>query len=205
MSALNMNKKVDIKNIIIIVLAIMIIIEAFIIGTTISYNSTSKNKTDIFVHAETIDDINQLKINDKPLIVIFGADYCPACINYKPYIKEIAELYNDDVVIKFVDTVDCEMIRDDYNIEFIPSTLIFDKYGSPYKPSKELTAIKSDEETGDRQYVSSEYTIAKDGQFDYNDQFEYGIDKNGNHAYTKFVGLLDMIQFEEIIIELIEE
>ena len=198
-----MNKKFDLKNIAIVILGIIIIIEAFIIGTQIKQKEDIDSRDSVFIQAQTIDEINALKQENKPLIVVFGADYCPTCINYKPYIKEMAELYGDQVDIKYVDTVDCEDIRDDYNIEFIPSTLFFDKEGNPYKPSKDLEVIRSDEKTDDRQYISSEYVIAEDGHFDYNDQFEYGLDKNNNHAYTKFVGLLDMLQLEEIIIELI--
>ena len=201
-----MNKKFSLKSTIIVILFLTVIVESFIIGYSSQRNKTTENKSDVFIHAETIEDINELKYNDKPVIVVFGADYCPTCINYKPYIKEIAELYSDKVIVKYVDTVDCEGIRDDYNIEFVPSTLIFDKYGMPYKPSKELDVVRSDEEIEDdeREYISSEFTIAETGQFDYSDQFEYGLDKNNNHAYTKFVGLLDMLQLEEIIIELIE-
>lgn len=202
MSVINMIKRFDIKSIIIVILSVLIIIETFIIGMTISSDKSPKN--DMYLHAETIDDINQLRTNGKPLIIMFGADYCPACINYKPYIQKISDLYGEDVIIKIVDTVDYEMIRDDYNIEFIPSTLIFDKNGNPYKPSKDLDVTKSDEDAGEREYVSSEFTIAEDGHLEYNDQFEYGLDKNNNHAYTKFVGLLDMLQLEEIIMELIK-
>ena len=198
-----MNKKFDLKNIAIVILGIIIIIEAFFIGTQMKSKEDVESRDSVFIQAQTIEDINALKQENKPLIVVFGADYCPTCINYKPYIKEMAELYGDQVDIKYVDTVDCEDIRDDYNIEFIPSTLFFDKEGNPYKPSKDLEVIRSDEKTDDRQYISSEYVIAEDGHFDYNDQFEYGLDKNNNHAYTKFVGLLDMLQLEEIIIELI--
>ena len=198
-----MNKKFDFKNIAIVILGIVIIIEAFIIGTQMKPKKDVGSRNDVFIQAQTIEDINALKQENKPLIVVFGADYCPTCINYKPYIKEMAELYGDQVDIKYVDTVDCEDIRDDYNIEFIPSTLFFDKDGNPYAPSKNLEVVRSDEKTDDRQYISSEYVIAEDGYFDYNDQFEYGLDKNNNHAYTKFVGLLDMLQLEEIIIELI--
>lgn len=200
-----MNKKFDIKNISIVILGIIIIIEAFVIGTQIKPKEDVGSRDDVFVQAQTIEDINVLKQENKPLIVVFGADYCPTCINYKPYIKEMAELYSEQVDIKYVDTVDCEDIRDDYNIEFIPSTLFFDKEGNPYKPSKDLEVIRSDEKTDDRQYISAEYMIAEDEHFDYNDQFEYGLDKNNNHAYTKFVGLLDMLQLEEIIIELIQD
>ena len=198
-----MNKKFDLKNIAIVILGIIIIIEAFIIGTQIKQKEDIDSRDSVFIQARTIEDINALKQENKPLIVVFGADYCPTCINYKPYIKEMAELYGDQVDIKYVDTVDCEDIRDDYNIEFIPSTLFYGKDGNPYAPSKDLEVIRSDEKTDDRQYISSEYVIAEDGHFDYNNQFEYGLDKNNNHAYTKFVGLLDMLQLEEIIIELI--
>ena len=67
--------------------------------------------------ADTMDEINELKTEGKPIIVVFGADYCPTCVSYRPYIKELNRIYGEGIVIKYIDTVEHESIRKEYNIE----------------------------------------------------------------------------------------
>lgn len=195
-----MNKKFDIKNIIILCLSLIILIET-IFG--FSYiNSLNKNdeSTNLFYDADTIEEIDELKKYGKPMIIVFGADYCPSCINYKPYIKEFAELFGDEIIVKYVDTVEHESIRDEYNIEFVPSTLFFDENGQPFTPSSDIDLLPNDEIVDERMYVSEHYTISDQS----NELFEYGVNENNEICYSKYVGILDMIQLEEIALELIK-
>ena len=189
------------KNILIFLLLTVIVVETIVGFTYIN----SIKKTDIFYHADTTEEIDELRTLGKPLIVVFGADYCPTCINYKPYVKECAELFDDNVIVKYVDTVEHESIRNEYNIEFVPSTLFFDANGNPYQPSSKLSVEAYDEEViEDREYVSDQFRIADKDELDLNVNFEYGLTENNELGYTKYVGLLDIIQLEEIIFDLMK-
>jgi len=200
-----MERRSDIRNIIIARLFLTIILESAIGARYIeTLKDTVKEPEDIIYHAETTGEIDELRTMGKPVIVVFGADYCPTCINYKPYVKEIANLFGDEVIVKYIDTVEHEPIRKEYNIELIPSTLLFDKDGNVYEPSTDLNVTKSDEIIDERRYISDEFRIAEEGEILLNDQFEYGMNKANDLSYCKFVGLLDMIQLEEIILELIK-
>ena len=50
-----------------------------------------EENTDFEYDADTLEDIDKLKGQNKPIIIMLGADYCPTCKNYKPYVKEMYE------------------------------------------------------------------------------------------------------------------
>lgn len=200
-----MTKKFDLKSVIIVVLLLLLALETFFGFSYInSIKSDTQTSIDITFDASTMEEIDELRNQGKAVIVVFDADYCPTCINYKPYVKEIANLYQEDVIVKYVDTVDHEEIRKEYNIELIPSTIFFDKDGNVYKPALDLNVTSSNETIDERRYVSDDIQIADVTELNVNQQFEYGINQDQEIVYCKFVGLLDLIQFEEIIIELIQ-
>lgn len=199
-----MNKKFDFKSITIVLLIFVILVET-VAGFTYINNLTKKNSENIFYHADTIEEINELKKEGKPLIVVFGADYCPMCINYKPYVKEFDELFSGEVIVKYIDTVEHEAIRKEYNIELVPSTLFFDKNGEPFNPSSELSLPMNDEIIEERNYISEQFKIANNEELNLNNQFEFGITENKEIGYCKYVGILDLIQLEEIFLELIRQ
>lgn len=198
------------KDIVIYLLIGLLLLETILGGSYfIFYNKNVKQSGDIWENVilhevSSVEDIDEWRNDGKPFMVIFGADYCSACINYKPYIKAIADSYAGEVIVKYVDTEENESIREVYNIEAIPSTLFFEKDGTPYEPSQELDVTKEEEAGEERNYVSEQFRIAKDNEVLFNDQFEYGMDNNGELAYCKFQGFLDMIQLEEICMELIQ-
>ena len=184
-------------------------------------------KFDIECDADSIEDIEMLKEEGKPLIVVFGADYCPTCVSYKPYVREIARLYGDEITVKFVDTVAHEDIRYDYNIEFIPSTIFFNADGSIFTPDENIEVYESEEHVDDPIYVSEVTKIVPGSAFGANDFFEYGVFstdiildyempdpdatsidaepgvihkefKAGSPAYCKYVGYLEIQQLAAI-------
>lgn len=198
------------KDIVIYLLIGLLLLETILGGSYfIFHNKNVKQSGDIWENVilhevSSAEDIDEWRNAGKPFMVIFGADYCSACINYKPYIKAIADSYAGEVIVKYVDTEENESIREVYNIEAIPSTLFFEKDGIPYEPSQELDVTKEEESGEERNYVSEQFRIAKDNEVLFNDQFEYGMDNNGELVYCKFQGFLDMIQLEEICMELIQ-
>ena len=62
------------------------------------------------------------------------------------------EKYKDKVIIKHVDTVKHENIRKLYNIEIVPSTIIYDANGDAYKPSENVNVSENTEKVEERKY-----------------------------------------------------
>ena len=158
----------------------------------------NNNKENIDYNADTLAEIEELKQYGKPVIVVFGADYCPTCVNYRPYIKELNRLYGEDIVIRYVDTVEHVDIRKVYNIELIPSTIFYYNDGKAYLPDDSIQAEPTDETVEDYRYVSEDFHIIPSSKVEANSNFEYGADKDGNLVYCKFVGLIEMQELDKI-------
>ena len=167
-------------------------------------NMENINYGDIEIDIETIEEINALKQYKKPMIIVFAADYCPTCRNYIPYIKELYEKYKDQVIIRYIDTVKHKSIRNVYNIEIIPSTIIYDKNGEAYRPTEDVNVYETDIIVEDRKYKSDTINIVSGDSLGLNNNFEYGQNETGEIVYTKYVGLIDLVQLEEIIEDLLQ-
>ena len=92
-----------------------------------------------------------------------------------------------------------------YNIELIPSTLFYYSDGSAYLPSNEIDVLKNEEEVTGREYISEKYKIVSGSYFEANPLFEYGIAEDLNLGYCKYVGILDMLQLEQIAEDLLNQ
>lgn len=191
---------------ILIIIIFLLQITLVILGINIlnKLDNRNINEIDIEFDAETMEEIDKLKEEKKPIIVVFGADYCPTCRNYMPYIRELAEKYKDKVIIKHVDTVKHENIRKLYNIEIVPSTIIYDANGDAYKPSENVNVSENTEKVEERKYISEDIIIRTGENLGLNNKFEYGQDKKNRIVYTKYVGLIDILQLENIIEDLLK-
>lgn len=203
-----MDEKLIYRKVFIILMAAILCLEGYIIFLYYNfYRDDVQPHSNIEYDADTISDINFIKEYDKPVIVVFGADYCPICVNYKPYIKEVNQIYRDEITVKYVDTSVHEDIRKEYNIELIPSTLFFYADGSAYVPTNEIDVDENEEEVNERKYISDKYTIVEGSYFPMaiNYKFEYAIDSDGELAYCKYIGLLDMLQLDQIAKDLLKK
>lgn len=165
-----------------------------------NYNS----QIEIEYDAETMEDIDALKKENKPVIVVFGADYCPSCVEYMDTVTNIAEKYKDKVIIKHIDTAKHKNIRKIYNIEIIPSTIIYYANGEAYKPVEDVNFSANKEETKERKYVSDDLKIVTGESLGLSNIFEYGQNKEGKIAYTKYVGTMSDFTLEDIIENLLK-
>ncbi|MBR5479499.1 MAG: thioredoxin family protein [Clostridia bacterium] len=156
--------------------------------------------------ADTMEQVDELKKYNKPIIVIFGADYCPTCVNYEPYIKDLYLNHGDDIIVRHVNTVDHEAIRKEYNIELIPSTIFYDKDGKPFMPKADIDVYDLEETVEERKYVSDDIKVVTGDEMGTNKNFEFGVHSQSDEVvYTKYVGLIDKVQMEKIVKELIGE
>ncbi len=86
---------------------------------------------------------------DKPVVIDMWAPWCGPCRIYSPIIEEVSGEMGDKVKFVKINVDENENIARKYNIESIPTTLIFDKGAVKamrvgYAPKEDLKAwIKS--------------------------------------------------------------
>lgn len=73
-----------------------------------------------------------------PIVVDFGADWCPPCRAFFPVLKAAHEALLEKAVIKYVDTEKSPGLAREYPISAIPTQLLINADGSPYQPSEEI-------------------------------------------------------------------
>lgn len=192
-------------------LLILLILMTLVAATLGYYCFQLRGQLAIYVSQVAIDfdantrgEVDELKKEGKPMIIVFGADYCPMCISYKPYIKELNRIYGEEIVIKYIDVVEHESIRKEYNIELVPSTIFYYANGEIYRPNDSIEVEPTTEVVEEYKYVSDKITIIDGDELALNNSFEYGIDENKELVYCKFVGLLEMLQIEQIAEELLD-
>lgn len=81
-------------------LAMLLLMFSFVANADVEYP----------IHPE---DFNEIVSRGKPIIAMFGADWCPACLQAKPYFIEAEKLYNGKVIFAYVD-VDKARVRVPY-------------------------------------------------------------------------------------------
>lgn len=153
--------------------------------------------------ANTFEEIESLKEAGKPMIIAFGADYCPTCVNYRPYVDALAAEYEESIIVKYIDTEKNEPIRYEYNIELIPSTIFYDGYGAVYIPSEDVALTAFEDLVESREYVSDKIEICTGDKLALDDNFEYGVNAEGELVYCKYAGLIEMTQLRQIAEELL--
>jgi thiol-disulfide isomerase/thioredoxin len=154
--------------------------------------------------AVKFEDIENLKKHNKPVVIVFGAEYCPTCVNYMPYIEHLYYEYKCQVIIRFIDTSKNETIRKIFNIELIPSTIFYDREGRAYKPSDNISVDQLTETIEERKYLSDTLKPVYGEKIGAHPNFEFGLNDDGEIMYSKYVGLLTITQLNQILNEIME-
>jgi thioredoxin 1 len=63
--------------------------------------------------------------SDKPVMVLFYADWCPYCAMIAPTIDELAEKYEGRMQTYRVNVDDNGVLRAEYKVEHIPDVIFF--------------------------------------------------------------------------------
>jgi thioredoxin 1 len=116
-------------------------------------------------------DLEALKSHELPIILDFGADYCPPCREMKPALKAIHEQMLGKAIVKYIDVEKSSDIASDFPIQVIPTQIFINADGSPYIP-------------GDK--VGIEFT-------------RYSYRETGEHAFTVHQGGLTLEQMQMIL------
>ena len=140
---------------------------------TIQTPQTEEVNPDFVLNVTETFDIEKLKTYKLPIIIDFGASYCPPCRQMSPYLRGLNNDYQGKAIIRYVDIEKYPNYAENYPMEFIPTQLLICSDGTPYAPTNA-------EELG-MQFLRNE---------------------NGEHIATLHVGLLTMEQMKTMLKEM---
>lgn len=75
-----------------------------------------------------------LKAYGLPILINFGADYCPACVEMEPTLKKMHKELQGKAIIKYVDVQRYRDVASKYPVSVIPTQVLIDSEGNPYVP-----------------------------------------------------------------------
>ncbi len=117
--------------------------------------------------------LEKLKSYKLPIIIDYGAEWCPPCQMMKPDIIKLNKELQGKAIIKMVDVDENIDAADGYKINLLPTQIFINSDGTPYIP--------------------------KDNSID---GFEVVKDKNGEVLYTMHVGILTRAQIMNVLEEM---
>ena len=118
-------------------------------------------------------DLEKLKSYHLPIVIDFGADWCPPCKQMKPNYQKLYQTYRGKAIIQYADVDEYPELAEIFPMQYIPTQTFFNKDGTPYAPQN-----------------------AKELGLD----FYYDHDKN--HVLTMHVGGLSFEQMEQMLKEM---
>ena len=118
-------------------------------------------------------DLEKLKSYNLPIIIDFGSSSCMPCRQMAPDLRKVNNELQGKAIIKYVDAWKYTKIAEEYSIELIPTQIFFNSDGTPYVP-------ENAEELG----------------------LEIVKDQNGNHIFTKHIGILTEKQMKSVLKEM---
>lgn len=168
------------KNVITII--VIVVIALGIIGAWTIKNNKRENEQNLELNSiENINedfslyvtgklDMEKLKSYKLPIIIDFGAEWCPPCNMMKPDLIKLNNELQEKAIIRIVDVDQNIDAADGYKINLLPTQILINSDGTPYVP--------------------------KDNSID---GFETIKDEEGNILYTMHVGILTRAQMLDII------
>lgn len=115
-------------------------------------------------------DIEKLKSYELPIIIDFGAEWCPPCNMMKPDLVKLNKELQGEAIIRIVDVDENIDATDGYKINLLPTQIFINSDGTPYIPQDNSI-----------------------------DGFKVVKDDEGNPLYTMHVGILTRFQIINII------
>lgn len=83
-------------------------------------------------------DIVELSKHGLPMILDFGAEYCPPCREMAPTLKRLNTEFQEKALIQYVDIEHFEDEPLNLPIQVIPTQFFYNADGTPYVPSEDL-------------------------------------------------------------------
>lgn len=107
----------------------------FIKNSEIQALSDEDINPDFTLHVTEKIDLEQLKSYGLPIMIGFGADYCPTCKEMAPVLEKINRDLQGKAIIKYVDIGKYQELVEGYPVRAIPTQVFFDKKGKPFTPA----------------------------------------------------------------------
>ena len=169
--------KKNIITIIVLIVVVLGIVGAWFIKNNkkesqenIELNNTENTNEDFALNVTGNLDMEKLKSYKLPIIIDFGAEWCPPCNMMKPDIVKLNKELQGEAIIRIVDVDQNIDAADGYKINLLPTQILINSDGTPYIPQDNSI-----------------------------DGFETIKDENGNALYTMHVGILTRPQILTLI------
>lgn len=110
-------------------------------------------------------DLEKLKSYGLPIVIDFGSDSCIPCKEMAPVLEELNKELQGKAIVRFVDVWKYQDLAEGYPISVIPTQILIDANGKPYKPKDpEAMQMKmySLKNTGEHVFTAHEGGITKE-------------------------------------------
>lgn len=97
------------------------------------------NDTDFVLEVSSVD-LGTLTAYGLPLIIDFGSDSCIPCKEMAPVLQTMNAEMQGKAIVKFVDVWKNPDAAKDFPVQVIPTQVLIAADGTPYAPSKEVSA-----------------------------------------------------------------
>ncbi len=155
------------KNIVSAIVIILVIAAVAGIYVLKNYNRNNENNLNIIQSGDVqesgegnnfqplaltkVFDLEEIKSEELPILIDFGADYCAPCRQMEPALKKVYEDTKGKAIVRFVDVENYPEVAAGYPIELIPTQMLFNNDGTPYAPenAEELDLVYYNNLSGD--------------------------------------------------------
>lgn len=136
-------------------------------GSVVSDKSNSPNAENPDFDLEVTEkiDLEKLKSYGLPIVIDFGADYCPPCREMAPVLKELNAELKGKAIIKFIDVGKYQDLAEGYPLRVISTQILINADGNPYKPGFSKAGqyqMYSKKDSGDHVLTAHEGGMTKD-------------------------------------------
>ncbi len=162
-----MNKSKTAARILVPVLIVLVIVGIWFLKnsqTNDDENLPPPDNPDFALNVTEPLDLEQLKSYGIPIILDFGSEDCPACMELAPTIEKLNRDLQGKAIIKYMDVWESPELAEGYPISVIPTLLFFDKDGNPYSPpdpQKTRMIMYSTKDTGQHVFTAWEGVMAE--------------------------------------------
>ncbi len=108
-------------------------------------------------------ELDELKAQELPIIIDFGADSCVPCKEMAPVLEKLNAELEEEAVIKFVDVWKNPEAATGFPVQVIPTQVFYNADGTPYTPSEELASSIEFTQYQDQESGEVIYTVHQGG------------------------------------------
>lgn len=129
--------KQGISKLIVLILIIAAITAIWLLKNSKSRVQLNNGENTVFsLHVGDDFDIEKLKTYGLPIIIDFGSEYCGPCREMAPVLEKLNKDLQGKAIIKYIDVYRHQKLTEAYPVRVIPTQVLIDKEGKPFKPSE---------------------------------------------------------------------